>query len=272
VSIRGKNGTLLSYILAATVRSGYNDTTSGNSLINAIATAQALLAAGLEGRILVAGDDMLTAVTSPIRGGWTPNLIVERASAVSAALTRFGIMPKWGAFMDVGDTTFCSSGFYRFGGRLAFLPLLGRQLAKLWWTTKDISPKHRDAYSTAVSKCMLTVVGAVPIYREWAQLGFVEGSKALAGGLAELERDLSYKPGVGVENDHFFTDHEALDGLAVKYGVSTDELASLLEFILMIPKSTPCAVGHPVGRYIVEFDHTDPCSRPTRVTASGGRL
>jgi len=272
VQIRGKNGTVLAYTLAATVRSGYNDTTSGNSLINAIATAQAMRAARLEGRILVAGDDMLTAVTSSPHGGWTPNLIVDAAKAVSGALTRFGIVPKWGAFMDVGDTTFCSSGFYRFGGRLTFLPLLGRQLAKLWWTTKDISPKHRAAYSTAVSKCMSTVVGTVPLYREWVQLGYVEGSKPLAGGLAELERDLAYKPGVGVESDHFFTDHEAFEGLAEKYGVTLDELMSLAEFIMMIPKNTPCAVGHPVGRHIVEFDHTDPCSRPTRVVASGGRL
>jgi len=264
VNVRGRQCQGLAYTLQATVRSGYNDTTSGNSLINAVATAKALCAAGLTGRILVAGDDMLTAITGPTAVHHDDRYVIGKCEQVARALTEFGIKPKWGAFRDVTMTTFCSSGFYRFAGKISFLPLLGRQLAKMWWTTKDIAPSKRAAYSTAVAKGMRSVVGRVPLYREWCDTGDM-GVQPLNGGLAEFERELSYKPGVGVVDAHQFSDDQALETLADRYGVPIGDLMTFRRFLKTIPRGVACAVAHPVGRIIVLHDSTDPPDRPYRI-------
>lgn len=264
VTVRGRQSQGLAYTLQATVRSGYNDTTSGNSLINAVATAKALAAAGLTGRVLVAGDDMLTAVTGPTAVTHDDKYVLDKCELVASGLIGFGIKPKWGAFRDVTQTTFCSSGFYRVANKLAFLPLLGRQLAKMWWTTKDIAPDNRAAYSTAVAKGMRSVVGRMPLYREWCDAGDL-GVQPLRGGLAEFERELSYKPGVGVADTHHFDDCDAIAAFAVKYGIPADELRTFQRFLTTIPRGVACAVAHPVGRTIVLHDATDPPDREFRI-------
>lgn len=260
----------LEYELVGTVRSGYNCTTSGNSLMNAMVTAKAMMRAGLRGHILVAGDDMLTGITGRANGtvDFTADEVIGAATAVAENLSSFGIKPKWGAFWDVTQTTFCSGGFYRFGASLNFLPLLGRQLAKLWWTTKHIALKNRLKYATGVRKCMLSVVGRVPVYREWVGLAGMEGSPIDPGGLAELEREMGYKPGPGVADTAQFTEEEAYTGLADRYGLTTAELKGLADFFNTLPKNTPCAVGHPIGRLIVETDALDPGDRPYRIQCS----
>lgn len=112
---------------------------------------------------------------------------------------------------------------------------------------------------------MLSVVGRVPVYREWVGLAGVEGSPIDPGGLAELEREMGYKPGPGVADTAQFTEEEAYTGLADRYGLTTAELKGLADFFNTLPKNTPCAVGHPIGRLIVETDALDPGDRPYRI-------
>lgn len=266
VSVYGRDQKL-EYELSGTVRSGYNDTTSGNSLINGIATAKAMVAAGLRGRILVAGDDMLTAVTGRANGDavFDCNQVTQFARDFAKRLTDFGIKPKWGAFWDVTQTTFCSAGFYRFGGKIFFLPLLGKQLSKLWWTTKNIAPKNRAKYANGVRKCMLSVVGKVPIYREWVKCCGDDTGPVDAGALAELEREMGYKPAPGVLEDDVILDDEAYAGFAERYDIPEEGLRALAIFFQTLPRNTPMAVGHTVGRMIVEADALDPGDRPQRI-------
>lgn len=47
---------LLAYRVGATVKSGHNDTSLGNSLINAVIACEALIANGLKGDVIVCGD------------------------------------------------------------------------------------------------------------------------------------------------------------------------------------------------------------------------
>jgi len=273
-NVAGRRGHRLSYDLDGTVLSGFNDTTSGNSLINAALTAKAAIAAGIGADIIVAGDDMLMAVTSI--GGTTDQpsdeVILEVTGRFADRLVAYGVKPKWGAFRSVEDTTFCSAGFYRTGGRLQYLPLLGRQLAKLWWTTRKVPPKPRDQYRRSLAKCMLSVVGDFPVYNELVTAGLPKPSLrhllwpgTSVGYTDELERELGYKPGVGVVGA--FERRDALAALERKYGIAPAVLENLCGLLRRAPRGTPCVVGSAVARAIVQADSLDPCDRPSRVGA-----
>lgn len=146
----------LRYSLLSTVKSGHNDTTLGNSLVNAAIALAVLEELGVRGSILVAGDDLLIALYD-----WAPP---ARLLAMEEA---FGIKPEARMFADPEDVSFTSGIFVRNGQKFEFVPKPGRLLAKLWWTVTPFSPAHQAAYRRGVALGLMPSCGDIPIVRSF---------------------------------------------------------------------------------------------------------
>lgn len=251
-----RSGNDLVYSLHGTVKSGHCDTTSGNSLINAVISARALMMVGLQGRILVAGDDMLAAITTPLAG--VPHEVY--AARLADAERRMGIMPEYSSFIDVVDTSFISACFIRVSGRLFFLPQLGRLLAKLWYTVHPVHVKRLDSFTAGMRQCMASVVGNFPLYSEFVALGAdpkrVKPIKYETFNWVEQ----TVAPEVDVD--------AAYEALSERYGLSVPTLRDFAEFLRSLPRSQAGIANHPVATHIIHRDLTSVESRPRQCSGS----
>lgn len=143
----------LKYSLVGTTKSGHNDTTLANSIINAAIAFEACVALGLESDILVCGDDLLVAV----RGDFDHH-------ALALAERSFGIIPVYAKFRDYRHVSFISGCWMRRSrGGFAFVPKPGRLLARLFWTVKPPSAKDLRAYVNGVVDGLANSCGSMPI-------------------------------------------------------------------------------------------------------------
>lgn len=241
----GKN-TCMRYVLDGTVKSGHNDTSSGNSLINAVLTAAALRDCGLRGRVIVAGDDMLAVVDGDFDAG-----------ALANAERSYGIIPEARKFYSAEDVSFISGAFLRdsITGSLAFFPILGRLLARLWWTTKKIRPCDLNNFRYSVACGLRDALEDVPVYGD-----LISGPLAAGGTLIDTGKYKHQPHSVCVRG-------EFLDSLARRYGVSP---LSLLEFGAFIRSAgcRPCYMVHPMFETIAARDLSDIDARSPVATTS----
>lgn len=118
-----------------TRKSGHNDTSVGNSLINMAITIQSFLSwidCPEELHILVMGDDLLVA------GDFKHD-----PCAVSKHEASYGIVPEAAWIRNRYAVTFISGRWYpAVNGGYSFGPLVGRQLMKLFWTTSEQVEKY----------------------------------------------------------------------------------------------------------------------------------
>lgn len=230
----GKN-TCLKYVLDGTVKSGHNDTSSGNSLINAVLTAAAMRDCGLRGRVIVAGDDMLAVVDGDFD-----------AIALANAERSYGIIPEARKFYAAEDVSFISGAFLRDSqtGSLAFFPVLGRLLARLWWTTKKIRPADLDNFRYSVACGLRDALAGMPVYGD-----LIAGPLTVGGVLVDTGKFKHQPHSVCVRGDF-------LDSLARRYGVSAQ---SLLDFGAFIRSAgcRPCYLVHPLYDVIAARDLAD---------------
>jgi hypothetical protein len=144
------------YVLDGTVKSGHNDTSFGNSLVNALVLIQSFRGCPHNIRILVMGDDCLVAVY----GDFDEHRIANEERAC-------GIDPEYRAFHDYRDVSFASGIWYPTVDGYIFGPKLGRLLRRLGATTASVSPKQYDAWITCVVQGLWSVVGGLPGFTPW---------------------------------------------------------------------------------------------------------
>lgn len=159
VNVRGRcrQNPAFTYTSRATVKSGHNDTTSGNSLINALISAQTCHALGVEAHIIVMGDDMLAAVS--------------RKADFDECEREFGITPEARVFADITDTTYVSACFVHVDGGYGFSALHGRLLGRQWWTTKTISHRTLAEFKHGVACGLVANLGGSDLARALASHG-----------------------------------------------------------------------------------------------------
>lgn len=149
-----RDGSILQYEVEGTVKSGHNDTTLGNCIVNAMIAAEACHRLGLKCDIIVVGDDLLII----IEGDFDEHALAEEESAL-------GIVPEYRKFDDVEDVSFISGHWVtlRRGGYI-FAPKLGRLLARLHWTVTPPPPKTQDAYLRGVYSGIRATCHSLPVY------------------------------------------------------------------------------------------------------------
>lgn len=238
---RRDKGTPFRYILDGTVKSGHNDTTSGNSLINAFISAQAMRDCGLKGHVIVAGDDLCSIITSD----FDENLMCEAEKV-------YGITPKGRKFTEPTSATFISACWIATSpGRYSFVPLLGRLLCRLWWTTKPPLAKHYSSYMHGIVCGLKPSVGNLPMYKEYLEAHDFAGVKPMT---VDKFRHSEY--------DEQSSDYEfALEALSKRYSLTPTQIRSFCGF-LTSQKCEPVFVRHPVADVIINCDTADIEDRP----------
>lgn len=146
--------TTLSYSIDGTVKSGHNDTTLGNCIVNAMVAAEACRRRGLSADIIVAGDDLLVI----IEGDFDEDLLAEEERAL-------GINPEYRKFDDYEDVSFISGQWVTLPGRLIFVPKVGRLLARLHWTVTPPASKNLDSYLRGVYSGIRATCHSLPVIR-----------------------------------------------------------------------------------------------------------
>lgn len=204
---RGRVRAKITYRSQGTVKSGYNDTTSGNSLVNACISAKALHAVGCRANIIVMGDDMLAAV-------WGPRI----AENIASEERMYGIIPEYKVHDRAADASYCSGHFLYDGTRHLFVPNFGRSLARLFWTINPVSRRRIALHQHGVASCMLTTYPNHPWYRAWL------GKYELRGRPAGVEKHKIRGP----QADYGF-DYER--ALCDRYGIEEREHHEIIRLL-----------------------------------------
>jgi hypothetical protein len=224
----------LLYKLIATVKSGHNDTTLGNNLINAAITYLVFKRLGVRCHILVAGDDLVVACAS-----------VVTAPEVMAIEREYGILPEARVFERFEHVSFISSIWVHDGRSMAFIPTPGRLLARLWWTVSPPAEKNLDAYRRGVALGLLGACRNVPIIRVWLSKFDI--------GVKSLRSDKCYTH-KGATNDLEYDG--MLDCFARRYGLTREQIEECDRWLVQLP-AEPLLIVHPVLMRIVETDLVD---------------
>jgi len=233
-SMAGSSG-FFKYKLNGTVKSGYNDTTSGNSLVNMLICAQALRAAGLRGHILVAGDDAIIVIDGDF----------DCQKLISIEV-QFGIVPKARKLFEVSDVSFISGHWIpQPNDRFIFVPFLGRLLCKLWWTVRPPPAKQLAAYRHSIVSGIKSLVGDIPIYKEFLNIHDHVDAKTV------YIRKWHYSPFSDLSQviDLDYTTEQ----MCLRYGVPRAELIAFADYIGTL-SGEPGFVRHPVADRIIAVD------------------
>jgi len=230
-------GGVLRYTMNYTVKSGHNDTTLGNSLINAAITYAAMKRLGIPGSILVAGDDLLVAARRPVP-----------LKEMVAAEAEYGITPEARVFDDYERVTFISGMWTSDGDIIGFVPLPGRLFARLWWTVKPPALRKQKAYLRGVARGLLPAAGELPVVGEMLR-SFDSYGEEIRSDKGRQFHGSKFSFGEGV-----------YAAFSRRYGVTVDELLDCEAFLRALP-AHPLVLKHPVLDRFMSVDMADIAER-----------
>lgn len=241
--VRGKgycSQGVLSYTLNGTTKSGHNDTTLGNSLINAAIAFEAMSVLGLSGDILVAGDDLLVIV----EGSFDEHAFasVERS---------LGIIPEYRKFHDWLDVSFCSGVWWSIPGGHAFTPKPGRLLARLWWSVHPPSQRQVADYRRSVVAGLLPTCGGLPVVGDFLR------SHDLCGRVRPWQGKRFDVTSCEVDFDPSVVRVE----FSRRYGLSLFDIDEASETLRLL-SGRVCLLRHPALERIMDVDLADCVDRP----------
>jgi len=240
----GDNEVVIKYQSSWTVKSGHNDTSLGNSIINAAVAIQAARTLGYPVRILVMGDDLLVASQSKIDG--------EKFSAIER---QCGITPEYAVFQDPLKVTFVSQWFYPTGRadhRYFTGPKPGRILGKLCWSVTKIRERDRKAWVHSVVMGLWSICQHIPVIR-----AFLERIDDLADTekiVATQKYDKYFRCAVQVDEE------TVMDAFCDRYSISRSEVFELEDYLRGIP-DLMVFLAHPLIDHIISVDTADPAER-----------
>lgn len=220
-------------------KSGHCDTTIGNSIINAAVMLEAFVELGLEGGILIMGDDALAYSYTDFQ-----------SSAVAAIESQYGFLPEARKFADWRHVSFISGCWFEVAsGRTAFVPKPGRLLNKLCLAI-DPPKKKILSYVNAVAKGIEANCGFLPVVRVL---------------LRRMRRDLPIDTTIAPKRYLNFVsvvgstvDCVVMASFCRRYGFCEADVLHLESYLLALPPV--CFFRHPFVDLIDEVDLADlPC-------------
>lgn len=234
-------GGVFRYRVNGTVKSGHNDTTLGNSLVNAAIAVAAFRRIGVPASILVAGDDLLVACYGHVE-----------CSVVAAYEAEYGITPEARVFNDFEHVSFISGIFMHDGVDYHFVPTPGRLLARLWWTINPPPQKKAGPYLRGVARGLLGVLSGMPVLGRFVAR-YDDGGSAVLSNKCRLFRGVSSP----LLSDVYFS-------FASRYGVSVEDLVETEAWLDSLPLGA-LFLRHPVLDAIMEVDLADVAERGNQV-------
>lgn len=245
--VRGRHSRgLLSYLLKGTVKSGHNDTTLGNSIVNGGIAVDAMVALGLRGEIMVTGDDLIILV----HGDFDEH-------ALARVEASFGIMPEYRKFSSPLDVSFVSAVWFDAGSRFLFCPKPGRLIARLFWTCRPPAQRKANSWRNGIVLGLAPVCSTVPIVRAFLQAHYTPGTRA-----TEVSDRFQWSGayfGAGRREPPSF--EALLPAFCCRYDLSRAEVHAAEAFILE-HRGKVGLLSHPVLDRIMEVDLADLADRP----------
>lgn len=206
------------YKVKGTTKSGHNDTSLGNSVINAGIAVEAMLRLGLRGDILVMGDDILIAIDS--------DFDAEKLADVERDL---GIIPEYRKFTDWNQVSFISGIWLPAKAGLCFTALPGRILARLMYTTSPWSDKDMPGWATAVCTGLAPTLGGVPVVGAWLEICNPKKQASIT-----IEHEMQHK--LDLYSSQVEWDDKVWHHLAARYQMTEVELLDLHRQVLGLPR------------------------------------
>jgi len=232
----------MKYKLTGTVKSGHNDTTMGNSLVNIAIACEVMRRMSLRGDVIAAGDDLLVAID----GDFDEAAFAEHERAL-------GILPEYRKFCDARDVSFVSGIWMPIESGWCFTPKPGRLLARLFWTVKPPPKKYRQKYLNAIVLGLRPVCARMPVVGAFLDAHYDAGSTAL-GNWALVDKRLKvWKVGAGLD--------VPTAAVCDRYGISPDEIAAV-ESLFRENAGRVGILSHPVLDRIVSIDCAELADRP----------
>jgi len=222
----------MKYKLSHTTKSGQNDTTLYNSLMNGIIACESMEKLGLKGDVIVAGDDLLAIIEGDFE-----------AKALADIEATYGIVPEYRTFKDVRHASFISGVFFPNSKGWGFVPKPGRLLARLMWTVNPPSQKLTGAYLSSVSQGILSIMRGFPIIDPWLR-GYVTGESCSFD-----------KKSLIIFDANFESDDVTREAFKERYGLTNADIESA-ELALTADYS-PRILKHPVLERICAVDLND---------------
>lgn len=149
----------ISYVARGRVKSGAQDTSSGQTTRRIDGIVRCFAGLGVRAiRGFVFGDDVWILVE-----GTPPPL-----DLVATTQAAYGWRTKGCYCSDLESSQFLSCGFAHTDCSIHMFPLIGRQLAKLFWTWRNIPNQHRRVrYVNAIAESFMPVYQGFPFLLEW---------------------------------------------------------------------------------------------------------
>lgn len=240
---------LVVYYLMCTVKSGHNDTTLGNSVVNALEAVSAMHELGLQGRVLVMGDDCLIAMRPD-----------ERAREMPILQAKYGLEPEFEFFTHEAHVSFISGCWWPTNdGGYWFSPRPGRLLRRLSWTTGRVAPDKAEEWRAMVASSLWQTCKDMPIIRCIIRRWY-KGHKPWEQVHREwFEADFESRSSLRTTVDH--QPHEHLDAwFCSKYGITLEEMHQC-EALIDEYAEQSVIIEHPALRKLSEWDTADPTKR-----------
>jgi len=229
----------IKYRVSGTTKSGHNDTSLGNSIINAFVAFESMVLCGLSGDILVAGDDLLVVVSG--------DFDVELLLATEAS---FGILPVGRKFDSVEHVSFISGVWFPSFDSYIFTPKPGRLLARLFWCTDPPSSKKHCDWVHSVVLGLWPVCQHLPVIREFLSV------HACSGARIAVSKMQTYDVDVGCVDT--FSVRECF---MRRYDLTINDIDEVVGFIRYVGPN-PKVGYHPVITKIMDVDLADCTDRP----------
>jgi hypothetical protein len=242
--MRTKFGQMV-YRLYGTTKSGQNDTTLKNSLVNAFVWVSVFNRIGVDADLIVAGDDMLAAVDCD-------------AEVASLEASSYGIVPEGRSFPNIFSASFVSGIFVPSTMGCAFVPKPGRLFARLGYSVKPCSRRRRELQVSANAVALLPPLGGFPVVGVWLRSQVTRHSTA----------KFDAATGAKYVNCPFSYDGRIVDYFCARYDTSVSEIRIVEEMLKScVP---PAIVSHPLLTRMCLIDNIDVLSRPANVWRGEG--
>lgn len=233
----------LKYRLRGTVKSGHNDTTLGNSIVNASIAMKAMWAMNLRGDVIVAGDDLLVVVSGDFD-----------EHAFAQLERECGIVPDYRKFSNPTEVSFISGVWFPVGEDWIFVPKPGRLLARLFWAVHPPPAKTRQNYLNSIVLGLRPSCGDMPIVSAFLDAHYEE-AVAPCGPWAVGKYLKTWSVGKRAESQLL------AEAMCARYGISMLDIDAA-EVAIREARGRVGLLSHPVLDRILEVDLADLDVRP----------
>jgi len=159
--------TVVSYRMRGGVKSGHNDTSIANSIVNMSICFEVARRTQTPAMILVSGDDALVAVPMQANLESWPRLEAE-----------YGIKPDARTFTDYRSVSFISGCWMRSEQTYAFVPKPGRLFARLFWSVLNVPERQRASYVNSVVQSLWPACALMPVVNSFLSAHVSQADKA----------------------------------------------------------------------------------------------